>query len=110
MINTVLDYEKESILLKDIWMLYEISIFSILIQMSQLHPSKSSLTLPTRIDVTSWQLISENFQLCNTMLIPDTIFIKIASPNSVISAAASLKIRARFRFSHKSVKIKLLNT
>ena len=31
------------------------------------------------------------------------------SPNSVISATASLKIRARFRFSHKSVKIKLLN-
>ena len=44
------------------------------------------------------------------MLIPDTTFIKIASPNSVISATASLKIRARFRFSHKSVKIKLLNT
>ena len=31
------------------------------------------------------------------------------SPNSVISATASLKIRARFRFSHKSMKIKLLN-
>ena len=70
--------------------------------MSQLHPSKLSLTLPTRIDVS--------FQLCNTMLIPDTTFIKIASPNSVISATASLKIRVHFRFSHKSVKIKLLNT
>ena len=31
------------------------------------------------------------------------------SPNSVISATASLKIRARFRFSHNSVKIKPLN-
>ena len=49
------------------------------------------------------------------MLIPDTTFIKIkesstsASHNSIIPAITSLNIRARFRFSHNSVKIKLLN-
>ena len=49
------------------------------------------------------------------MLIPDTTFIKIkesstsASHNSIIPATTSLNIRARFRFSHNSVKIKLLN-
>ena len=49
------------------------------------------------------------------MLIPGTMFIKTkeasssASHNSVISATASLKIRERFQFSYKSVKIKLLN-
>ena len=32
-----------------------------------------------------------------------------ASPNSVILATVSLKVRARFRFLQKSVKIKLLN-
>ena len=48
-----------------------------------------------------------------TTLIVGTTFIKIkessssASHNSVISVTASLKIKERFRFLHKSVKIKL---
>ena len=48
--------------------------------------------------------------------IPGTMFIKIkessssASHTSAIPATTSLEIRKRFRFSHKSVKIKLLNT
>ena len=54
-------------------------------------------------------------KLRTSALIPGTKFIKIkessslASHNSVISVTASLKIRERFRFSHKSVKIKLVN-
>ena len=72
------------------------------------------ITLPSRIDVAPQQLIFWEFSTRNSV-IPDTTFIKIkessssASRNSVISATASLKIRERFRFSHKSVKIKLLN-
>ena len=54
-------------------------------------------------------------KLRTTTLIPGNTFIKIkessssASHNSVISDTASLQIRERFRFSHKSVTIKLLN-
>ena len=89
------------------------------------------LTLPSWIDVTSQQLIFWEFSMHNSV-ISATTFIKngpnfapprlfqaplvkikesssSASHNSVISATASLKIRERFRFSHKSVKIKLLN-
>ena len=83
-------------------------------------------TLPTRIDVTSRQLIFWEFSTYSyvyqkypkpptTTLIPGTTFIKIkesstsASHKSVIPATASLKIREHFRFSHKSVKTKLFN-
>ena len=94
----------------------------------KVHPIYSSL--PNRRDVTPINFLrSFHPQLCyfnhhvyqklpklrTTTLIPGTTFIKIkessspASHNSVISASTSLKIRERFRFSLKSMKIKLLN-
>ena len=101
-----------------------VSLFSFIIHLD------SFSSLPNRRDVTaisflrifhprvcyfSHRVYQKWPKLCTTKLIPDTTFIKIkessssASHNSVISATASLKIRERFRFSHKSVKIKLLN-
>ena len=91
------------------------------------------LTLPSWIDVTSQQLIFWEFSMHNSV-ISATTFIKngpnfapprlfqaprlLKSRNQVVQLpitplfqppTTSLKIREHFRFSHKSVKIKLLN-
>ena len=93
----------------------------------------SGFTLPSRIDVTPRQLIFWEFSTQNSVISATTFIINgpnFAPPrffffgitvikikessssgfrNSVISVTASLKIRECFQFSHKNVKIKLLN-
>ena len=75
------------------------------------------LSLPKYRDVTTifWEYSTHNSVISVSTFMPGTTFIKIkessssAPHNSVISATASLWIRESFWFSHKSVKITLLN-
>ena len=90
-------------------------IYSSLPNRRDVTPINSLRTFHPQLCYFSHHVYQKWPKLRTTTFIPGTTFIKIkelsssASHNSVILANASLKIRERFRFSLKSVKIKLLN-